>query len=343
MYTVGHSRIISTGVYIPENRLTSRAILEVIDSKSRFDIAYDWLERTTGISERRISPPDMLPSQMAVAAAREALERARMTAAEIDVIIYAGVDRDHIEPATAHFVQHSLKAKHAVVLDVTNACHGFMNGIHLVDALIATGQARRGLVVTGEQGSRATRTAIEILRATRDREAFKNLAGGLTVGDAGAAMILGPKLGPQTGFMGFMLRSQGEHAHLCIYGARGNDAAPLQTDMPGIVKAHVRMHADMYGACLHKLGWSPREISKFVHHQVGVKAFRMHADYSDIPVALMSNTVCTLGNLVSATIPVNLHHMFDNQELKTGDKVFLSGSGSGLSISQAGLIWEKAA
>jgi 3-oxoacyl-[acyl-carrier-protein] synthase III len=57
----------------------------------------------------------------------------------------------------------------------------------------------------------------------------------------------------------------------------------------------------------------------------------------------MSNTVCTLGNLVSATIPVNIHRMFDNQALKSGDKVFISGSGSGLSISQAGLIWEKAA
>jgi 3-oxoacyl-[acyl-carrier-protein] synthase III len=69
----------------------------------------------------------------------------------------------------------------------------------------------------------------------------------------------------------------------------------------------------------------------------------MHAQYAQLPVSLMSNTVSTMGNLVSATIPVNLYKLTNNHELNEGDKVFISGSGSGLSISQTGLIWEKAA
>jgi acyl-CoA:acyl-CoA alkyltransferase len=343
MYTMGHSRVISTGVYIPEQKVTSREILESFDSKNQFDIPYDWLERTTGIKERRVAPESWFPSDMAIIAARDALERAAILPADIDVIIFAGVFRDHIEPASAHRVQNALGAKHAIVFDVTNACHGFMNAIHLVDALIATGQARRGLVVTGEQSSLAVRRATEILRKTENREIFKGLAGGLTLGDAGAAMVLGPKLHPDTGFMGFMLRSQGEHLGLCTYGERGNESVPVQTDMPTIVKAHLQMHAEMYNESLRRLGWKMEEIQKFVAHQVGIKAFKMHSDYSGVPTTLMSNTINVMGNLVTATIPVNLHQLAENKELEDGMKVFIAGAGSGLSISQAGLVWEKAA
>jgi 3-oxoacyl-[acyl-carrier-protein] synthase-3 len=342
MYTQGHSRLISTGVYVPEQRVSSNEILEQIDSKNRFNVGFDWLERTTGIRERRVSPENMMPSDMAVIAARDALERAELPPSGLDVIIYAGVDRDFIEPATAHIVQDKLKASNAVVFDVTNACHGFMNGIHLLDALIATGQARRGMVVTGEQGFRASRKAMEILSQTHDREVFVNLAGGLTVGDAGAALILGPKVDPDTGFIGFMLRSRGEFADLCVCGTRGSEETPLKTDMPNIVKHHIQMHADMFALTMTKLGWSTNDITRFVHHQVGLKAFKMHAAYSQLSTNIMSNTVATMGNLVSATIPVNLYNLAVNQEVRDGDKIFISGAGSGLSISQAGLIWEAA-
>src|SRR3972149_673066 len=172
MYTVGHSRLISAGIYLPDQRVTSREILEHIDTKRRFGISPDWLERSMGIRERRVAPENMLPSEMAVTAAREALERAALTADSIDAIIYTGVDRDFIEPATAHIVQDKLGARNAVAFDVTNACHGFMNGIHLMDAFIATEQGRRGLIVTGEQASRATRKAIDILCKSNDRSEF---------------------------------------------------------------------------------------------------------------------------------------------------------------------------
>jgi 3-oxoacyl-[acyl-carrier-protein] synthase-3 len=335
--------MISVGAYIPENKITSRELFESFDSKNRFDIPYDWLARTMGIHERRVAPPEMLPSDMAILAARDALDRAGISPMEIDVIIFCGVFRDHIEPASAHRVQDKIGARNAIVFDVTNACHGFMNGIHLMDALIATGQARRGLVVTGEQSSQAVRRAIEILKSSHDREVFKRLAGGLTLGDAGAAMVLGPKVQPETGFMGFMLCSKGEHSSLCTYGERSNEAIPVQTDMSTIVKAHLQMHAEMYQTCMHRLGWTTREIEKFVAHQVGVKAYKMHADYSGVPVELMTKTLAQMGNLVTATIPMNLYNLSDNHDVNRGSKIFIAGAGSGLSISQAGLVWEEAA
>ena len=141
-----------------------------------------------------MTPEGVLPSDMAVTAACEAMERGGIRPEEIDAIIYAGLTRDYLEPATAHLVQTKLGATNATVFDVTNACHGFMNGIHLMDALIATGQVRRGLVVTGEQGSLFTRKAIAELMTTTDRARLTTLAAGFTLGDAGAAMIMGPKI-----------------------------------------------------------------------------------------------------------------------------------------------------
>lgn len=342
MYTQGHSRIVSAGIYLPEERVSSKQLLEKIDSKNRFDISYDWLDRIMGIHERRVAPMDMSPSDMAVRAAKEAIEMAGIMPTQIDAIIYAGVDRDYIlEPATAHVVQDKIGAYNAIALDVTNACHGFMNGIHLMDALIATGQVRRGLIVTGERGYRYIEKAIGVLSQSTDRNVFFKLAGGLTLGDAGAALIVGPKLGPDSGFMGFMLQSQGQYSKLCTCGNNGSDSA-LETDMPAILAQGQRLLGEMYIQTMEKLGWIPNQISKFVCHQVGSKGFKLHAEYAKVPIKIMPDTVSTLGNIVTATIPVNLHKLMTEKMVSNGDKIFLSGVGSGIALSQVGLIWDAA-
>ncbi len=341
MYTQGHSRLISTGVYLPEERVKMRDIMQQFDSESRFGIPTNWFEKAMGICERRIAPADVLPSDMATRATKEALELAGLTASELDAIIYTGLARDHLEPATAHIVQRKLGAENVVAFDVTNACHGFMNGVHLMDALIATGQVRRGLVVTGEQGSRMGQLAIEELRKTTDREMFTKLAAGLTLGDAGAALIMGPKIDPDTGFMGFMLQSYGEISELCVYGHHGQENA-MRTDMPTLVMHNERLHKAMYKDFMAKLGWQSRDLAKFIHHQVGIRIFRQHANYAGISLDIMPNTLTMLGNMITANIPINLYNLAKNKEVSSGQKLFLSGSGSGLAISQAGLIWDAA-
>lgn len=342
MYTAGHSRVVSAGTYLPAERVTSRELMQQIDSENRFDISFDWLERTMGIRERRKTPAGLLPSDMAADAALEAIELAGIGASEIDAIIYAGVDRDYyLEPATAHIVQDKIKAFNAVAFDVTNACHGFMNAIHLMDALIATGQARRGLIVAGEQGHRYAEKAISALTRTEDRQQFLKLAGGLTLGDAGAALILGPKLDPDSGFMGLMLQSQGQYSRLCTCGGRGEESA-LETDMASIVEHGIRLLGSMYKETMRKLGWEPQQIAKFVHHQVGRKVFNHHARYAQISTDIMPDTVTSLGNLVTANIPVNLYNLAISGEMQVGDKVFIAGAGSGLAVSQAGLVWGAA-
>ncbi len=339
MYTRGHSRIVGTGVYLPEERVSSRQLLEQCDSYNRFGIRHNWLERTTGIKERRVTPAGVLPSDMAVLAAREAMERAALLPSEIDAIIYTGLTRDFTEPATAHIVQAKLGADNATVFDVSNACHGFMNGVHLMDSLIATGQVRRGLVVTGEQGSLFARRAMEALKNLHSREDFLSLAANFTVGDAGAAFVMAPKVDPECGFMGFMLQSQGRHANLCVAGGPLNDG-PGFTDMPTLICEGLKLLTQPFREFMYeRLQWSVNELKKYVFHQVGTKVLLAHSRLVGVPLAIMPRPVETFGNLITANIPFCIHNFVLRNEVLAGDKVYLSGIGSGISLSQTGLIW----
>jgi 3-oxoacyl-(acyl-carrier-protein) synthase III len=338
-YTEGHSRIAGTGIYLPEERVTTRELMREIQSQERFGVSYEWLERVTGIKEKRVTPPGILPSDMAVAAAKEAMERAKVTAREIDAIIYTGLTRDYLEPATAHIVQAKLGATNAIVFDVSNACHGFMNGIHVMDALIATRQVNNGLVVTGEQGSVFTRRSLETLKKTTERDQFMCWAAGLTVGDAGAAVVLGPKVAPDTGIISFMLQSQGQHASLCTAGDTWTKGAWF-ADMTAIVAEAGALIKAMFDELMYRrLKWQIQDLTRCLIHQIGTGAFQIHKRLG-VPSDIMPKTVDLLGNLITASIPLSIHRCATNREIGLGDKIFLSGQGSGISLSQAGVIWD---
>ena len=339
-YTQGHSTIVGTGVYLPEERITTRALMREIDSKGRFGVSEDWLERVTGIREKRVTPPGVLPSDMAVKAAAEALDRTRTSARQIDALIYTGVCRDYLEPATAHIVQAKLGATNAVVFDISNACHGFMNGIHVMDSLISTGQVHHGLVVTGEQGSLFTRRSIEALGKTMERTEFNSWAAAMTVGDAGAAIVMGPKRSPEGGLMAVMLQSQGQHANLCTAGDHLTKGE-WHADMPRIVAEGASLIKKMFHEFMfQRLKWQIQELAKCLIHQIGARGLIPAHTLVGVPTAIIPKTVDRLGNLITANIPVALHQCMINQELKSGDKVYLSGIGSGISLSQAGLVWD---
>lgn len=341
-YSQGHSRIVGTGVYLPEERVTTRDLMREIDSKACFGVSEDWLERVTGIKEKRVTPAGVLPSDMAVSAAKEALERAKITPREVDAIIYTGLTRDYLEPATAHVVQAKLEATNATVFDISNACHGFMNGIHVMDALVASRQVRNGLVVTGEQGSVLTNKAIRALKDATERVQFLSLVAGLTVGDAGAAVVISPKQAPESGLVGMMLQSQGQHAGLCTVGGPWSDQSG-SADMTAIIGQAAKLINNIFNEFLHqRLGWQIQELTKCLIHQVGTGGFFKVHRVAGVPSSIMPKTVDVLGNLITANIPVSFHHCLVKKEIKPGDKIYLSGVGSGISLSQAGFVWDAA-
>lgn len=338
MFSPGHSRILGVGTYAPACRISSREIMEQLDTENRFDIKHDWLERITGIKERRVSAHNELPSDLAAAAARDALEDAGLIPKDIDAIIYAGVVRDYkIEPSTAHIVQHKLGATNSFAFDVSNACLGIMSAVHVMDSLIATGQVRRGLIVTGEQGYRNTTNVFRALAHSHDRDLFIKLAAGLTVGDAGAAMVLAPKLDPDTGILGIVVKSEAEYWELCTCG-KVDDDSHLETDMAQIVSVTVPLIGRAHRELLERTGWSNDDISLYCTHQVGIPPLRNHLREIGIGMEKVPTTVTTMGNIISATVPFALKLANTQRLLTDGKKIMLAGSGSGISVCQATMV-----
>ncbi len=340
-WSPGHSRLISTGVYLPETRISSRELMAQIDAPQRFGLNRNWLARLTGVRERCVAADHMQPSDLAVYAARDALARAEskeITLADIDALIFAGVFRDYHEPATAHIVAHKLGANIPTAFDVSNACHSFEDALHIMDALIATGQVKYGLLVTGETSYRMRHEAVNMLKQTTDRELFMELCAGLNVGDCGAAMIVGPKKEPDIGFMGFMQESRSTYYHYSTSGPACCDHL-LKVSMTPLVDEAIRMGEAMFPPFIDNLGWHRNEIKACASHQASTSQIQRMAGYMDVDPALFVETVSTLGNLISGNVVVGLHLLAQRQQVKAGDKLVLIGGGSGIVGSHAGLIW----
>ncbi|MCW8964189.1 MAG: ketoacyl-ACP synthase III [Gammaproteobacteria bacterium] len=330
----GHTEILGIGGYVPSQIVKSSDLLDEIGAELRFGIKNNFISEVIGIEERRVAEEKQKPSDLAILAAERALLESGVTAAEIDLVIFCGIDRDWQEPATAHRVQQVIGANNATCFDVTNACHGFMNGVSIADAMIAIGSANHALVCTGEKSSEMMYDTLDLLATSNDRDDMKRWIGGLTVGDAGGAMILG-KSHKQNGFRKFNFSSNGQHADLCYYGYDKAGDIEGQMMMSSISREMIAFHQSMINSTYQGLIWSPKEVDHLICHQVGQRPHRKMASIADVPVSRAPITYRNLGNITSATIPVNLY--FNRPE--KGDKVLILGAGSGLSVSQTGMVF----
>ncbi len=187
-------RIAGIGSYVPErivrnddvlNRLKTAsqsylepAVLEVLLSKVKYKL------EKAGSVERRWCAPDEYGTDMATIAARQALEDAGMAATELDYILYTGMSKALLEPATAHILKNAIGATNANVLDTQDACVSFIKSLEIAGALIATGLIRTALVVCGER----TSDFVDLACKTPDEVDWK--FGSLMIGDAAGAFVL---------------------------------------------------------------------------------------------------------------------------------------------------------
>src|SRR6202142_2470482 len=142
------AQVAGCGAYLPERVLTNDELA------SRLDTSDDWIRQRTGIGERRIAAEGELTSDLAVTAARRALQRAGMSGSDLDLIVLATATPDHTFPATATKVQAQLGMTRGAAFDVQAVCTGFIYALATADSLIRTGQARTALVIGAETFSR---------------------------------------------------------------------------------------------------------------------------------------------------------------------------------------------
>lgn len=325
------SRIVGVGHYFPSQIVRSDDLMMAFNSESRFGLPVRYLSSLVGIKERRWSEPGTKPSFLALEACTQALRMANISARQIDCVLYCGIERDVKGSSTAQRIQSELGSTRANFLDVTNACHGFMNGLSIADALIANKTAITCLVCTGEIGSSASRS---ILRQLQDphcsKDDLKVLLGGLTAGDAGAAMILqASKDG--SGFQRFKFESAGEYTHLCHYTRAANGEIRGEMHMEEICKETLAFHSRCIDETYEALGWSPRDVATLFSHQVGTRVHRNVCRMTGIDSERAPMTIQRYGNIASATIPV----LFSLNPPSKGDKVIIISSGSGMTIGQS--------
>ena len=163
------AKIYSTGVYLPSQIVKSSDLFEEIKSDSLYGIDKNWMSDTMGIEERRMAPDSAKPSDLAIPAAQQALEKAGdIDPQHIDLVIFCGIERDQPEPATAHTIQNALGLNARYAYDISNACYGFIDAMHIATNYIECGIVRYALIVTGEVPTRVMKAAIDVLKSGVD-------------------------------------------------------------------------------------------------------------------------------------------------------------------------------
>ncbi len=327
------AKIIAAGAAIPKDSVVTDDLLKYVDSEKRFGIPHDFISTKLGIIEKRIADAATKPSDLAIEASINALKQSSTDPKDIDVIIFCGVHRDWIEPSTAHRVQHVLGAKNAYCFDISNACHGMMNGLDYANQKIRNGEIETALICTGEKLSEVNPALYEKLKNPAiSMEEFKLTIGALTVGDAGGALII-QGLSKKTGITHMQFYSAGEYTDLCSLNIT-NKGYEFKMDMSGICREvidYVKIKL-RYGYKLS--GWSANDIDHFICHQVGKLPHALSCRANGIDINKSACTYPFLGNITTATIPVamSLTHF------KSGDKMLIQSSGSGICIGSTGLL-----
>ena len=312
-----YARITGTGSYLPPRRLTNAQLAAEL-AQSGVETSDDWIVERTGIRARHFAAADVACSDLAVEAARHALEAAGRQAGEIDLIIVATSTPDMIFPSTACIVQHKLGAAGCPAFDLQAVCSGFVYALAVADSMIRTGAARRALVIGSEVFSR-------ILD-------FKDRTTCVLFGDGAGAVVLEASDTP--GILATELHADGSHVGiLCVPGtvAGGHVTGDplLKMDGQAVFKLAVRVLDEAARAVLAKAGRQESDVDWLIPHQANIRIMQGTAKKLKLPLEKLVVTVDEHGNTSAASVPLALDHAVRSGRVKPGDTVMLEGVGGG--------------
>lgn len=329
MLQSSQSRISGVGVYLPEQKVSSAELM--MEAKcNRFSINEHFLERATGIKERRFSRTESL-ADMAIYASQEAIRDASIGFNEIDLVLYCGIDNDYAEPSMAHEVACALGINTAFCMDVSNACIGLLTGVSVANAYIVSGAAQNVLICTGEKPSVIAMDACRQMSKAQNKKKFIEPLGALTVGDAGGAFVVS-KSNSKSFIKAMKYSSFPEHRSLCYYKRHGTHYEGVM-EMEKITFACSQAHESLINETYNMLSWTPIDVDRAYCHQVGKKHHKSMVKLMGIEPEKATETYPYFANLTSATHAVNMYFNPPNK----GEKILFMGSGSGLSICQIGV------
>ncbi|RLV10322.1 3-oxoacyl-ACP synthase [Streptomyces griseocarneus] len=330
-----YCRVAAVAAHLPEARMSTEELEDSIAELSPgFSVPRGAIQRLTGVGHRHIRPEGWYASDLAAAAARQALAEAGRTIAEMDLLIYAGVCIDVLEPATAHIVADKLGAD-CPVFDVRNACNSFLNALELGDSLIRSGSHRRILICCGEISTQVMRRRVSSMRE------FVDSMMGYTVSDAGAAAVLEPSAEPGILACRFSAASSAwQAASVTLDGHFGTVDRRRPPDLSGMVKAlHALGGQGVAEELSRSTGFTADDVSLFCVQFAAAQLVDDFRSVTGTPASRLMTTIATHGNTAAATLPLQLDLAQKQGRLHRGDLAVLVGFASGVSEGIVGIRW----
>ena len=315
-------RIAGTGRYVPEKVLTNTDLEKIVETSD------EWIIKRTGIRERRIAAEDQSTSDLALEAARVALDRAGLAAEDLDAIILATLTPDTYCPAGACYVQNLLGATNACAFDLSAACTGFVYGITVGSSLVRTGIHKNVLVLGAETLSR-------FIDYT-DRNTC------ILFGDgAGAAVLSRAEEGGDSRLLDHYLRSDGGGTDLIIMPGGGARRPSSHDTVDGklhflsmqgndVFKFATKSMQTLIETAIERNELSVDDLDLVVPHQVNSRIIDTVLRKVDIPKEKIYLNLQRYGNTSAASVPMALHEAVEEGRVQAGNLVLLVAFGAGL-------------
>jgi 3-oxoacyl-[acyl-carrier-protein] synthase-3 len=322
-------KIIGVGAYAPQRVLTNAELEQMVNTSD------EWIVKRSGIRERRIVGEGEAASDLGVRAARQALERARLTPHDVDFIVVGTTSSDMQFPSTANYIQHKLGCRKIGSVDVWAACTGSIYSLAIGAQFIQTGKYKRVLCIGAEALSRITDFT--------DRGTCVLLADA-----AGAAVLEASEDG--SGVIDADLYSDAQHWDL-LYMPGGGSRYPASHEtidkrmhyakMRGseLFKVAVRMLVECASIILERHGFKANDVDLFVPHQANLRIIEAAAKRLDMPMERVFVNVDRYGNTGAASVYVALEEAVSAGRLKRGDLVLMAAFGGGVTWGAALVRW----
>ena len=318
---MSYSRIAGTGSYLPEKVVTNKDLEKMMDTSD------EWIRERTGIKRRHLAADNETTSDLALAAARKALDMAGIGAEDLDLIVLGTATPDKVFPSTACIVQRRLGIGGCAAFDVHAACSGFVYGLDVADRFVRTGAAQNALVIGAETLSRITN--------------WEDRATAVLFGDGAGAVVL--QAADEPGIISTHIHADGQYEDLLQvqqgissgYDAVRAEQAYIEMNGNAVFRRAVATLDSIARETLDKNNVDKHDLDWFVPHQANMRIISAAAKKLDMPMERVIVTVDEHANTSAASIPLAFDAAVRDGRIQRGEMVLFEAFGAGFTWGSA--------
>jgi len=329
------STIVGLGHFVPEKVVTNHDLAKTIDTTD------EWIVERTGIKERRYFDPEKdTVSNMATRASKMALERASMSAKEIDFIVFATITPDYFFPGSGVLLQRELGIATIPALDIRNACSGFIYGLSIADQFVKTGMFKNVLVVGAEIQS----SALDMTTAGRNTNVI--------FADGAGAAIVQQSSSKGKGILSTHLHSDGNFAEELYVKDPGSsrkvrlspeliesESVKVYMNGTGVFKHAVTRFSEVINEALETNGLVKEDIDLLIPHQANLRISEFVQRKFQLSDEKVYNNIVRYGNTTAASIPIAMSEAWAEGKIAEDRLVCLAAFGAGFTWASALIRW----